>query len=594
MHVMVKQEKLPALLRQLLGRIFNEQSDNQANLASRPSWCTQPEIPDSRKATLRNYLSITPYISPNHDPTEDRYPFKGVPLKRDDIEWLLLTHEGGAGPVIWNDEHQRKRNGLDLRGADLSSQNLSGLPLARIRGGLSGDEWEMATPAQHATAAMRLDRAILRGTHLEGADLCGVRLEGADLSEAHLEGANLSEAHLEWPESYSASVSLQPTDLRKATLDSTTNLRGILLGNKCHGFARLADTHWGGANLTAIECWKEVNMLGDERIARRLGQLDLYEAAIRANRQLSQTLREQGLDDYAAHFAHRALVLQGGSIIRRPLRSELDLKQLIVIFCVPILVSLIYEGVTLLPFVYQQVLFPILLLPLFMLLLFILPWRKYEERLVIRIPLLVFLLLMLLPSILLPFVLLPQSLLPLVPLKTLQMKLQLPNWLLLGHQVPDQMLLEFLIIATLLILLVSLLLRFHLPQMQGLQRLGRMLIALFSPFVGTLRSYARYTLSLFLDVLAGYGYKPWRSLGWYMFTIIAFAVAYYVVGESAGFPLTWYQALVVSVSSFHGRGFIDQPKPSNPDTVVAAIEAVIGLIIEISFITTFTQRFFGK
>src|SRR6266568_488035 len=167
MHVMVRQENLPSLLRQLLGRIFNEQLPNQANLPSQPSWCTQPEIPDSRKATLRLYLSITPYISPDHDPTKDCYPFKGVPLKRDDIEWLLLTHEGGAGPVIWNDEHQRKRNGLDLRGADLSGQNLSGLPLARIRGGLSGNEWEMAPPAQRDTAAMRLDRAILCGTHLE-------------------------------------------------------------------------------------------------------------------------------------------------------------------------------------------------------------------------------------------------------------------------------------------------------------------------------------------------------------------------------------------------------------------------------------------
>ncbi len=32
----------------------------------------------------------------------------------------------------------------------------------------------------------------------------------------------------------------------------------------------------------------------------------------------------------------------------------------------------------------------------------------------------------------------------------------------------------------------------------------------------------------------------------------------------------------------------------DPLTALAAAEAVIGLIIEISFIATFTQRFFGK
>jgi hypothetical protein len=42
--------------------------------------------------------------------------------------------------VDWRDENQRKREGLDLRGADLSDEVFSGLPLARIRGGLSVDE----------------------------------------------------------------------------------------------------------------------------------------------------------------------------------------------------------------------------------------------------------------------------------------------------------------------------------------------------------------------------------------------------------------------------------------------------------------------
>ena len=55
-----------------------------------------------------------------------------------------------------------------------------------------------------------------------------------------------------------------------------------------------------------------------------------------------------------------------------------------------------------------------------------------------------------------------------------------------------------------------------------------------------------------------------------------------------------YGALILSLCSFHGRGFF-QPLESlgGPVAALAAIAAVIGLLIEISFIATFTQRFFG-
>jgi hypothetical protein len=59
-------------------------------------------------------------------------------------------------------------------------------------------------------------------------------------------------------------------------------------------------------------------------------------------------------------------------------------------------------------------------------------------------------------------------------------------------------------------------------------------------------------------------------------------------------PLQWYEALVLSVSAFHGRGFF-QPVQSlgDPVAILAAVEALIGLFTEITFIATFTQRFFG-
>ncbi len=104
-------------------------------------------------------------------------------------------------------------------------------------------------------------------------------------------------------------------------------------------------------------------------------------------------------------------------------------------------------------------------------------------------------------------------------------------------------------------------------------------------------NYLRCVFSILLDVLAGYGYKPIRSLICYGVTIIAFTALYYVLGK-----LSVSEALVFSVTSFHGRGFFpgNNISLSDPRVVLASIEAVVGLLIEISFIATFTQRFLGK
>ena len=118
--------------------------------------------------------------------------------------------------------------------------------------------------------------------------------------------------------------------------------------------------------------------------------------------------------------------------------------------------------------------------------------------------------------------------------------------------------------------------------------------------------FVSWLFSWFLALLAGYGYHPGRSVFWYLATIVGFGYLYFQAthGLPIG-PLHFAQAsdiqalqpneaLILSVSSFHGRGFF-QPIKSLGDPVagLAAIEAVIGLLIEISFIATFTQRFFG-
>src|SRR5215472_4874716 len=82
-------------------------------------WRTEPEIDAERQKHLTERRSITPGIE------KGLYPFKDMRLSRADVEWLLATHENGRGAVDWNDENQREREGLDLRGANVRQADLS-------------------------------------------------------------------------------------------------------------------------------------------------------------------------------------------------------------------------------------------------------------------------------------------------------------------------------------------------------------------------------------------------------------------------------------------------------------------------------------
>jgi uncharacterized protein YjbI with pentapeptide repeats len=105
----------------------------------------------------------------------------------------------------------------------------------------------------------------------------------------------------------------------------------------------------------------------------------------------------------------------------------------------------------------------------------------------------------------------------------------------------------------------------------------------------------RRGFSWFLDLLSGYGYKPQRSLVAYLTAILGFAALFLVNSHFVAPHLSWDEAIVLSMSSFHGRGFFN-PSITLGDTYarLAALEAFVGLVIEVSFIATFTQRFFGR
>ena len=110
-----------------------------------------------------------------------------------------------------------------------------------------------------------------------------------------------------------------------------------------------------------------------------------------------------------------------------------------------------------------------------------------------------------------------------------------------------------------------------------------------------MRTFSSWLFSWFLFLLAGYGYRPSRSFLAYFLVITGFATAYYFLGHTVGPALSPLEAFVFSMTSFHGRGFFPGGiKLDDPLTVLAAIEALVGLIIEVTFIATLTRRFFGQ
>lgn len=59
-------------------------------------------------------------------------------------------------------------------------------------------------------------------------------------------------------------------------------------------------------------------------------------------------------------------------------------------------------------------------------------------------------------------------------------------------------------------------------------------------------------------------------------------------------PISFVQALLESITAFHGRVFLELFASNTPQIWITAFEAVVGLVIEGVFIAMLTQRFFGK
>jgi hypothetical protein len=77
-------------------------------------------------------------------------------------------------------------------------------------------------------------------------------------------------------------------------------------------------------------------------------------------------------------------------------------------------------------------------------------------------------------------------------------------------------------------------------------------------------------------------------------TTFSFAHLELALCGANGQPLSWSEAIVVSITAFHERGFFSSMFQPGDLQAAVAVEAFIGLLIEIVFVATFTQRFFAR
>lgn len=480
-------------------------------------WRREPECDEPRGRFLAERLARGATVG------RGAYPFAVITprLSRADVEWLLAALDSGRGPVDWDDPAQREREGLDLRGADLHGLDLSGLPLARLRAGLSEEQWRtLATSQLEAAAAhfeqtdlsrARLEGAMLQGAHLEGARLRAAALAGADLSFARLDDARLNEMHAE-------GARLLGTSLEGAVLAEARLERAVLSSASLAG-AELFAAHLEGARLN------EVRLCGtrrDDATLARLRALDPEAAEVLPGADLagiffdSTTALDEavlGDEQYGAVSVADArwgginLAVVDWALVRalgdeRTAREPLDAN------------GKPKDAAA----------------------------RLAEFRTAVRAS------------------------------RQLAVALR-------GQGLSEQA--DFFAY------------RAQVLQREVLRREALRPLAADERHAWRRRALraGQYVFSLFLDGLAGYGYRPGRSLVAYIASLALFALAYHLVQPALG----WVGAFALSINSFHGRGFFaSSVSPADPVTVLAAVEAIVGLVIEISFIATFTQRFFGR
>jgi uncharacterized protein YjbI with pentapeptide repeats len=536
-------------------------------------WRSEAPIDEQRQQLLSSC------VQGGVDIEQGKYPFKGMRLSRADVEWLLVAEESRSAEESTGGGSSRKPlRGLDVRGADLSGVDLSHLPLMRLHAGLSLEEGRHATVEQSRQAAANLSKADMSYAQVQGAHLSWAILDGAVLVEAHLEGADLGKATLK--RAILAGTYVEGADLTKAQLEEATlleaHLEGALLPGAYLEGANLFEAHLEGARL--VEAHLEGAILlgthfegkplsGDERerlhawmprFPQTLPAADLRGVFLNSRTNLDGI--HLGDDQYGyvaladVHWGDVNLTVVDWERVKRlgdetlppPLRIEEEEGA--------------PPGERGLPASAERAVDMLL--------------RAHEVS-----------------DVVVGYVM--RS-----PILMKNFREQLARAAQAQPQTQQQLDRERLQAAVRANRQLAVVLR-----AQGLneaadrfayraQVLRRRVLRRSGA-----RAYGPYIFSWLLDALAGYGYKPGRTLAAYLSTVLGFAIIYEVLGLLAGGrpAMSPLYALVVSIISFHGRGFFPGGfLPTLPMAVCAACEAILGLTIEISFIATFTQRYFGK
>lgn len=581
------------------------------NVHSQP-WRTEPEIDMERQQYLAERHAVQP------DLEQGIYPFKGVKLSRPDIEWLLATHEsdGQTGPVWWDEEREKdekyRREGLDLRAADLRGQDLRGLPLTCMRGGLGERLYSYYSVEQRVMAAVHLEDATLgyimrfpnletgedvdpeqlRPAHVEGAALGHAFLRGAHLGAVHLEESYLREVHCE--RAVLSEAHLERADLLESHLEDAvingTHFEGARMlfvhmeGAMTDSMLGTGGAHFEGADIT--ESYLIGTRLPESHLEGvTLHRADLTKAVLTAAHLENADLWAAQLEGAYLAGAYLAGADLSGSNLRGADLSNAHLEGK----------KLNREEVALLQRWKED--FPHTLMPTdlrgaFLDTSTVLNDIQFGDK--------------------------SMGFASVADVRWGGVNLAVTSWqgagrrehlktVVLGDErlarqardaedkpkTREMRLSEFEAAARANRQLAIVLREQGLNDQadhfayraQGLQR---------EVLLGE-RRYLSAFGSLFLDLISGYGYRPMRSFIAYIVVILAFAAAYFGLGGSNGQPLSWNEAIVVSMTAFHGRGFFSTVfQPGDLLAAVAAGEASLGLLIEIVLIATFTQRFFAR
>lgn len=530
-----------------------------------PAWRTAPEIDVERQRALADRRATPP------DGTRGHYPFRGITpaLTRADIEWLLTTHDAGRGPVDWSDETQRDRAGLDLRGADLSGLDLSELPLDGMAGALGVLDALTASEEQRQMAAVilrganltraRLDGANLAEADLRDAELAGTsleqtrlwraHLEGAQLSQVDLRGADIAEVHLE--HAHLAGVKLQGADLRAAHLEESRLFTVHLEGASLHG-ARLDRAFLARAHLEGVDLGT-ASLIGAD-----LSGASLTGADLRAAHLEGADLRAAHLEGVALDPEALAQVRQGvpdfpatllpATLQRAFFDAATTLDQAVLGAHAGGFVSVAdvrWQGAN----------------------LTVVTWTTQP-----------------------PGASRPHQRDVLLGEEREAHQERAPSGALkeTGQRIADY---ELAVRANRQLAIAL--------RQQGLSddgdRFAYRAQVLEREVLRLRLQVGGYLFSLFLDAVAGYGYRMQRILLTYVLAVTVFALAFFVTGlGGAGPHLALPDAFYISITTFHGRVFAGEVRPGTVQAWISACEAITGLIVEGVFIAMLAQRAFGK